>query len=85
MPDQTKPTRPDDNDKRGQSLPDSPQKDSKIQPQSARPEHVGADANAHRSNQFDGNPTPAGDDSGLFKPKDDTPAVLEKRSGPKPA
>ena len=38
----------------------------------------------HKATQFDGAPNPRGDkESGVFKPADDTPAVLPKRSGPK--
>lgn len=36
-----------------------------------------------KATQFDGNPNPQGADTGLSKPRDDTPAVLRKRSGPR--
>lgn len=37
-----------------------------------------------RATRFDGNPQPQGDTKGgTFKPRDDTPAVLPKREGPK--
>lgn len=37
----------------------------------------------HRATRFDGNPNPtAAEDSGPLKPRDDTPAILEKRRGP---
>lgn len=37
-----------------------------------------------KATQFDGNPNPAADPpGGLFKPRDDTPAILEKKSGPR--
>ena len=41
-------------------------------------------SDAGRSPAMDGNPAPEpDDDGGVFKPADDTPAVLDKRSGPK--
>lgn len=37
-----------------------------------------------KATRFDGNPNPQGDDPPqLLKPRDDTPAVLEKKSGPR--
>jgi len=37
-----------------------------------------------RATQFDGNPNPQADQpSKTFSPRDDTPAVLKKRSGPR--
>ncbi|GAA5236544.1 hypothetical protein FOZ76_13930 [Verticiella sediminum] len=39
---------------------------------------------AHRATRFDGNPDPAPDSKpGVFKPRDDTPWHLEKKSGPR--
>ena len=58
--------------------------ETKNQPETVKPEHTGADANEHRATQFDGSPNPASASTDTLKPKDDTPAFLEKRSGPKP-
>lgn len=42
------------------------------------------DTPQEKATQFDGNPNPAEDnDSGIFKPKDDTPARLRTKEGPK--
>lgn len=42
------------------------------------------DSPEEKATQFDGNPNPGTEESGdLFKPRDDTPAILEKKSGPK--
>lgn len=44
----------------------------------------GADDVEHRATRFDGNPNPTADDGeGLFKPRDDTPILMEKRRGPR--
>lgn len=40
------------------------------------------DATDNKATQFDGNPNPKGVESGLFGPRDDTPAFLKKKSGP---
>ncbi|MDM9558663.1 hypothetical protein [Bordetella petrii] len=51
----------------------------------SRPSQAGGlDSPEGKATQFDGNPNPQGDDeSGVLKPRDDTPAVLRKRSGPR--
>ncbi|TFL13612.1 hypothetical protein CSC67_10105 [Pusillimonas caeni] len=46
--------------------------------ESKRPE--AEDAKATR---FDGDPNPVGASRSAFKPQDDTPAVLDKKSGPR--
>ncbi|GAB1578586.1 hypothetical protein [Bordetella petrii] len=55
------------------------------EPDAARPPQAGGlDSPEGKATQFDGNPNPQGDDeSGVLKPRDDTPAVLRKRSGPR--
>ncbi len=59
------------------------QKDLK-QSKDRREQESQAEPAGRKATQFDGSPNPHGDeDSGVFKPADDTPAVLEKRSGPK--
>ncbi len=41
-------------------------------------------ADKQRATRYDGHPDPDGDsEPGLFKPRDDTPMFLEKKSGPK--
>lgn len=43
-----------------------------------------ASPTGHKATEFDGSPNPRADeDSGVFKPADETPAVMPKRSGPK--
>lgn len=38
----------------------------------------------HKATEFDGSPNPRADEgAGVFKPADETPAVMPKRSGPK--
>lgn len=38
----------------------------------------------HRATRFDGNPNPTADEAGgMFKPRDDTPILMEKRRGPR--
>lgn len=47
-------------------------------------ERGGDVASGGKSGAFDGNPAPERDtEGGVFKPADDTPAVLPKKSGPK--
>ncbi|WP_144635998.1 hypothetical protein [Bordetella genomosp. 13] len=42
------------------------------------------DSPEEKATQFDGNPNQSTDESsGLFKPHDDTPGFLEKKSGPR--
>ncbi|HBT32217.1 MAG TPA: hypothetical protein DEB15_04990 [Pusillimonas sp.] len=36
-----------------------------------------------KATQFDGNPNPVAADRSPLKPKDDTPATLDKKSGPR--
>lgn len=36
-----------------------------------------------KATEFDGSPKPEPGDDNVFKPTDDTPAILPKRSGPK--
>ncbi|NGM86579.1 hypothetical protein G5B35_04580 [Parapusillimonas sp. SGNA-6] len=54
---------------------------AKVAPQ---PRKTSADP-AHKATQFDGNPNPQSSESepSTLGPKDDTPAFLEKKSGPK--
>lgn len=48
----------------------------------APPEPSREEATGNKATQFDGNPNPKGVDAGVLGPKDDTPAFLEKKSGP---
>lgn len=42
-----------------------------------------AEAQGQKATLYDGNPTPQGADSSVFKPKDDTPMLLKKTKGPR--
>ncbi|SAH91447.1 Uncharacterised protein [Bordetella ansorpii] len=67
-------------DKENPGQPDA-QDDRSIGPGEPRPP---MDSPEEKATQFDGNPNPGTDDSPrLFKPRDDTPAFLKKKSGPK--
>jgi len=46
--------------------------------ESKRPEAEGA-----KATRFDGDPNPVGASRSAFKPQDDTPAVLDKKRGPR--
>lgn len=46
-------------------------------------ENKRSEAEASKATQFDGSPNPQGAEREAFKPKDDTPAVLDKKSGPR--
>jgi len=52
---------------------------------STDPHRTNRGPGGHKATQFDGNPAPqpSDEDSSGLKPRDDTPAVLEKRDGPK--
>ncbi|WP_017525866.1 hypothetical protein [Pusillimonas noertemannii] len=41
------------------------------------------EAEAAKASRFDGSPNPAGASRSAFKPQDDTPAILHKKSGPR--
>lgn len=41
-----------------------------------------AKAEGEKATQFDGDPSPKGSKSKAFKPEDDTPFTLKKKSGP---
>lgn len=40
------------------------------------------EAAGNKATQYDGNPNPKGDETGVLGPKDDTPAFLKKKTGP---
>jgi len=63
------------------STDEQPRESAKVAPQ---PRKTSADP-AHKATQFDGNPNPQSSESepSTLGPKDDTPAFLEKKSGPK--
>lgn len=42
-----------------------------------------AEAESSKATQFDGSPNPEGAERSALKPKDDTPAMLDKKSGPR--
>ena len=60
---------------------EQPKEASKVAPDTKKPS---ADPR-HKATQFDGNPNPQSSESepSTLGPKDDTPAFLEKKSGPK--
>lgn len=49
----------------------------------AHDESKRSDAESSKATQFDGDPNPVGADRSAFKPKDDTPTILDKKSGPR--
>jgi len=50
----------------------------------ARDENATRDeAEGNKATRFDGDPTPKAAARSAFKPKDDTPLILEKKSGPR--
>lgn len=61
--------------------PEQPKEANKVAPNKNK---TSADP-AHKATQFDGNPNPQSSESepSTLGPKDDTPAFLEKKSGPK--
>lgn len=57
---------------------------SKDDPAHGGPPRPELDSPEEKATQFDGNPNPGTDaPPRLFKPRDDTPAILEKKSGPR--
>lgn len=55
-------------------------------PPDSRPAHDPSkrdDAEHSKATKFDGNPNPEGAERDTLKPKDDTPAFLEKKTGPR--
>lgn len=72
------------------SKPSNPERGSRPPPDSlppdSRPAHDQSkrdDAKNSKATKFDGNPNPEGAERDAFKPKDDTPAFLEKKDGPR--
>lgn len=52
--------------------------------ESSHPRDVVPDSPEFKATRFDGSPNPVPDsDDGILHPRDDTPAVLEKRKGPR--
>jgi len=48
----------------------------------APPSASRTEAAGNKATRYDGNPNPQGKETGVLGPKDDTPAFLEKKSGP---
>jgi len=49
----------------------------------AHDESKRTEAEGAKATRFDGDPNPVGASRSAFKPQDDTPAVLDKKSGPR--